>query len=177
MKRTYLSPLPRLGCLHDPCLKPTHRLINARPVTRANALSSGGKPCKLLNNSLPLCFLCCRLSKCSRDQTPDGSLPACTWHDIVSLVRDSMPILSITEKRSLSPSSSTRIPSFLLAKSLPLYEENVGLTTFHTCSRMGLGSVSTPGEQHPRLGQLRKPKLVPLPFWLKLITASLAYLR
>ena len=33
-----------------------------------------------------------------------------------------------------------------------LKEENVGLTPFHTCSRMGLGSVSTPGEQYPRLG-------------------------
>jgi hypothetical protein len=80
-----------------------------------------------------LLFPLSRFARFSREERPEGSLPAFAWSDFV---KGSTPIHSITEWHSLSPSSSTRIAIDLpygLSSQRERYEFNV----FRLSARVG----------------------------------------
>src|SRR5215510_529736 len=92
-----LTPPTLLYRLHDTGLKPTHVLLDAPPVDgvplqevvgdrTSNAHRSHGWFCRHL-----LCLLS-RLVRCSRDERPDGSLPAFAWGDVADAQPLSNPL-------------------------------------------------------------------------------------
>src|SRR5262249_36209005 len=79
----------------------------------------------------------------------------------------STPIRSITERRSLPPSSFTRRPiGDRLAASLPQGEDD-GLITFHGGITDGVGSASSPVARQRRQGKGDTPAPGHVPFWFK----------
>src|SRR5215467_9115087 len=105
-------PTPFLGCgfatvlrrLHDTRLGPTNIAVNLPPVDgRPIHFHVGGCANRVFR--CHLLFLLSPFAGFSREERPEGSLPAFTWSDFAE---GSTPIRSITERRSLSPSSFTR---------------------------------------------------------------------
>src|SRR5262245_38880677 len=80
-----------------------------------------------------LLFLLSRFAGLSREERPEGSLPAFAWSNVA---KGSTPIRSITERLSLSPSSSTRT-AIDLPCGLPSHRERYGLTVFRLFARVG----------------------------------------
>jgi len=80
-----------------------------------------------------LLFPLSRFARFSREERPEGSLPAFAWSDFV---KGSTPIHSITEWHSLSPSSSTRI-AIDLPYGLSSQRERYGFTVFRLSARVG----------------------------------------
>src|SRR5262245_21438136 len=85
----HLAPFACLCCLHDANLEPTHGLgdpppVDGMPVDRI----AGGCTSPVLYCYSGQCrhlpCLLSRLIRCSRDERPDGSLPACAWGDVPS---------------------------------------------------------------------------------------------
>src|SRR4030095_2276394 len=75
----------------------------------------------------------CIIVKVSRVERPQGSLPAFAWSD---LAKGSTPIHSITERHSLSPSSST-CTAIDLPYGLSSQWERYGFTVFRLSARVG----------------------------------------
>jgi len=80
-----------------------------------------------------LLFPLSRFARFSREERPEGSLPAFAWSDFV---KGSTPIHSITEWHSLSPSSFTRT-AIDLPCGLSSQRERYGLTVFRLFARVG----------------------------------------
>jgi hypothetical protein len=70
-----------------------------------------------------------RFLRGSRAETPQGSLPACASGD-VARTTGATRILPITRRPSLFPAPIPAPPSVGLAASLPVLQEQYGLTTF-----------------------------------------------
>src|SRR5215813_15399794 len=108
LQSSHFAPLACLCCLHDTGLEPTHGLLDSPPVDGVPLNSVVGSCtshvlCLGSERSRHLPCLLCRLARCSRDERPDGSLPACAWGDMPSL--RATPIRAITARPSLPPSS------------------------------------------------------------------------
>jgi hypothetical protein len=101
---------PTLYGLHDTGLEPAHDPIGASPVNGVPVCRVVGDrtstPCRLRGRCCRhlLCLLS-RLLRCSRDERPDGSLPAFAWGHVAS---GATPLPPMTGGPSLVPSSSTR---------------------------------------------------------------------
>jgi hypothetical protein len=125
-------PSAFLRGLHDTYLESTNVSVNLPPVYswpvhfRVGGCTNRVFRCHLL-------FLLTRFAGFSREERPEGSLPAFAWSDVVG---SSTPIHSVTEWHSLSPSSSTRIavdsPCGLLS-----HGERYGLIVFRLSIRVG----------------------------------------
>lgn len=106
------------------------------------------QPCGLDRHLL---FLLNRFAKFSRDERPDGSLPAFAWGDVAdSLSCSSTPIRPITERFSLSPSSFTRNPIGSPYDLLSLSGQVTGLPRSAYIPSVGLGAVFPPVVLHLR---------------------------
>ena len=118
--------------LHDTHLEPTNIAVNLPPDNgqpihfRVGGCTNRIFRCHLL-------FLLSRFAGFSREERPEGSLPAFAWSDVA---KGSTPIHSITEWHSLFPSSSTRT-AIDLPYGLSSQWERYGLTVFHLCVRVG----------------------------------------
>src|SRR5215813_13058488 len=118
--------------LHDTHLEPTNIAVNLPPVDgRPIHFRVGG--CTNRKFCRHLLFLLSRLAGFSREERPEGSLHAFAWSDFA---KGSTPIRSITERRSLSPSSSTRTAIDLPCGSSS-HRERYGLTVFRLFARVG----------------------------------------
>jgi hypothetical protein len=92
--------------LDDASLEPTHVLVGTLPVNGMPIHPLAGS----CTSSRSCRYLLCLLSpfaERSRQERPDGSLPAFAWDDVA---QGSIPIQTITVWRWLAPSSSTRWP-------------------------------------------------------------------
>src|SRR6266516_2809132 len=102
----YLTPSAFLCCLDDTRLEPTHIAVSCRPVRLVPFhLTVGGRTSKRVRCHL-LCLLCL-LIKFSRQERPNGSLPAFAWDTVVCRPH---PYPLHYEWPSLSPFSSARNP-------------------------------------------------------------------
>lgn len=85
--------------------------------------------------SFECCHLLCLLNrfvKLSRQQRPDGSLPAFAWDHMAHRL---IPMIAITATRSLFPSSSACYPINSLYSSSPPGGESNRFTTFRLLTR------------------------------------------
>src|SRR5215471_2660732 len=80
-----------------------------------------------------LLFPLSRFARFSREERPEGSLPAFAWSNVA---KGSTPIHSITERHSLFPSSSTRT-AIDLPYGLSSQRERYGFTVFRLSARVG----------------------------------------
>ena len=120
-----------LRCLHDTHLEPTDVATNLLPVDgRPIHFRVGG--CTNGVFRYHLLFLLSRFAGFSREERPERSLPAFAWSDVA---KGSTPIRSITERRSLSPSSSTRT-AIDLPCGVSSQWERYGLTVFRLFARV-----------------------------------------
>src|SRR5215813_6765081 len=118
--------------LHDTHLQPTDVSVNLPPVDgRPIHFRVGGCTNRIFR--CHLLFLLSRFAGFSREERPEGSLPAFAWSDVA---KGSAPIRSITERRSLSPSSSTRT-AIDSPCGLSSHRERYGLTVFRLSARVG----------------------------------------
>ena len=147
--------------LHDTHLEPTNTAVNlpsidGRPIHfRVRGCTNRDFRCHLL-------FLLSRFAKFSREERPEGSLPAFAWSDVVE---GSTPIRSITERRSLSPSSSTRT-AIDSPCGLSSHREQYGLTVFRLSARVGeVLSIRRRSFVHDR--EVLSPCTDRAPFWFK----------
>ena len=87
LQGVHLAPPAFLYCLHDTGLKPTHGLVDSPPINGMPVQDVVGG-CTSNHRRLRGCFcrhllcLLSRLVRCSRDERPDGSLPAFAWGDV-----------------------------------------------------------------------------------------------
>jgi hypothetical protein len=88
--------------------------------------------------------LLCRFLRDSRAETPQGSLPTCASGD-VARTTGATRIHPITGWPSLFPTPLPAPPSVDLAASLPVLQEQYGLTTFRQVDKDGLGALCPPG--------------------------------
>jgi hypothetical protein len=127
-----LPPPAFLRRLHDTYLEPTDVLVNLSPVDglpvhrRVGGCANGKFRCHPL-------FPLSRFAGFSREERPERSLPAFAWSDVAE---GSTPIRSITERRWLSLSSSTRT-AVDLPCDLSSHRERYGLTVFRLSARVG----------------------------------------
>src|SRR5215475_3282946 len=118
--------------LHDTYLEPTDVLVNLSPVDglpvhrRVGGCANGKFRCHPL-------FPLSRFAGFSREERPEGSLPAFAWSDVTE---GSTPIHSITERHSLFPSSSART-AIDLPYGLSSQRERYGFTVFRLSARVG----------------------------------------
>ena len=88
--------------------------------------------------------LLCRFLRCSRAETPQGSLHACTSSHVAKKT-GSTRIRPITGRPSLFPTPIPTSSLVGLTAFLPfLREERYGLTTFHKVDADGLGALCSP---------------------------------
>jgi len=88
--------------------------------------------------------LLCRFLRDSRAETPQGSLPACASGDVAQTT-GATRIHPTTGWPSLFPTPLPAPPSVDLAASLPVLQEQYGLTTFRKVDTDGLGALCPPG--------------------------------
>jgi len=139
LQRFHFSPFSFLCCLHDASLEPTHVLGGLIPIgfmpvflfveNRTN-VSFFGCSNRLLSRRHLLCLLC-RFARRSRDERPEGSGPAFA-SDTVSI-----RISSITEERSLVPSSYAHCSIGTPYGVRSPERESNGFPTFHIRILMG----------------------------------------
>ena len=127
----------RLRCLNDTCLQPTHRLVDrfpwdGMPVVRAVGDSTSSMVCRHLHRLLD------RFVKCSRPSTPQGSLLAFAPGEVATRIHP------ITGRPSLFPTPIPAPPSVGLTASLPVLQEQYGLTTFRKIDMIRLGALCPP---------------------------------
>jgi hypothetical protein len=80
LQGSHLAPPAGLYGLHDTDLKPAHGLMGAPPLDGVPVYDIVGD-----RTSTVCCHLLCllnQLGRCSRDERPDGSLPAFAWGDV-----------------------------------------------------------------------------------------------
>src|SRR5262249_31232176 len=118
--------------LHDTYLEPTDVAVNLPPVDGRPIHFHIGGCANRIFRCHPL-FPLSRFAGFSREERPEGSLPAFAWSDVAV---GSTPIHSITERHSLFPSSSTRT-AINSPCGLSSHRERYGLTVFHLCVRVG----------------------------------------
>jgi len=90
LQGTYLAPPAGLYCLHDTDLKPAHGLMHTPPIDGVPVHEVVGD-----RTSVVCCHLLCLLNplvRCSRDERPDGSLPAFAWGDVAEAQPLSRPL-------------------------------------------------------------------------------------
>src|SRR4029453_14504021 len=87
LQGSHLAPPAGLYGLHDTDLKLAHGLMDAPPIDSVPVQCVVGDrtsiPCRLYGGFS--CHLLCLLNqvvRCSRDERPDGSLPAFAWGDV-----------------------------------------------------------------------------------------------
>src|SRR5713101_3467352 len=98
-----------------------------------------GKVAPVERNHRHLQHLLYRFLRCSRAETPQGSLPAFASGDIATRIRP------VTGRRSLFPTPIPASPLVGLTASLPSFQkERYGLTTFHKVDTNGLGALCSP---------------------------------
>src|SRR5262249_55909274 len=98
----------------------------SRRTFRVGGCTNGIIRCHLL-------FPLSRFARFSREERPEGSLPAFAWSNFAE---GSTPIHSVTERHSFSPSSSTRT-AINLPCGLSSHRERYGLTVFRLSARVG----------------------------------------
>jgi hypothetical protein len=156
MASDLIKPVPTPFCRKDTVNLPP---VDGRPIH----FYVGG-----CTNRIFCCHLLFPLSRFagfSREERPEGSLPAFAWSDVA---KGSTPIRSITERLSLSPSSSTRT-AIDLPCGLSSQWERYGLTVFHLCVRVGeVLSIRRRSFVHDREGL--SPCADRAPFWFKPIS-------
>src|SRR5687767_973776 len=103
------------------------------PASRWSADSLSCRRLHQQNFRCHLLFLLSRFAGFSREERPEGSLPAFAWSDVA---KGSTPIHSITEEHSLSPSSSTRT-AIDLPYGLSSQRERYGFIVFRLFARVG----------------------------------------
>jgi hypothetical protein len=112
-----------------------------------------------------LLFPLSRFARFSREERPEGSLPAFAWS---AVARGSTPIHSITEWHSLFPSSSTRT-AIDLPYGISSHRERYGFTVFRLSARVGeVLSIRRRSFFHDREGL--SPCADRAPFWSKPIS-------
>src|SRR5262249_36004843 len=150
-----------LRCLHDTYLEPTDVLVNLSPVDGLPVHCRVGGCANGIIRCHPL-FPLSRFAGLSREERPEGSLLAFAWTNVA---KGSTPIRSITERRSLSPSSSTRT-AIDLPCGLSSQWERYGLTVFRLSARVGkVLSIRRRSFVHDRKGT--SPYTDRAPFWFK----------
>ena len=110
LQGAHLAPPARLYGLHETGLEPAHDPVGASPVNGVPLCRVVGDrtstPCRWRGRCCRhLRCLLSRLLRCSRDERPDGSLPAFAWGHVAD---SATPIPPITGRPSLFPASSTR---------------------------------------------------------------------
>lgn len=133
----YLVPLTGLHCLHDPCLKPTHSLIDLLPINGMPVLEVVGSS----TSRRFRCHLQHFLSgffKYFRVHRPGGSLPAFASGNVKPRIR------LVTRRHSLSPPSFTRIAIGSPCGVPTSIEEQYGLTVFRVIDKGGVGALCSP---------------------------------
>ena len=101
--------------------------------------------------------LLCRFLRCSRAETPQGSLPACASSNIAETT-GSTRIRPITGRPSLFPTPIPTSSLIGLTAFLPfLRKERYGLTTFHKVDKDGLGALYSPVALHVHDREGEKP--------------------
>ena len=150
--------------LHDTHLEPTNIAVNLPPINgRRTHFRVGGCTNRVFRYHL--LFLLSRFAGFSREERPEGSLPAFAWSDVAV---GSTPIHSITERHSLFPLSSTRT-AINSPCGLSSHRERYGLTMFHLCVRVGeVLSLRRRSFVHDR--ESASPCADRAPFWFKPIS-------
>jgi len=161
--RCWSPPPASLRCLHDTHLEPTDVSVNLPPDGWPIHFRAGGCTNRIFR--CHLLFLLSRFARFSREERPEGSLPAFAWSDVA---KGSTPIHSITEWHSLFPSSSTRT-AIDLPYGFSSQWERYGLTVFHLCVRVGeVLSFRRRSFVHDR--ESASPCADRAPFWFKPIS-------
>jgi hypothetical protein len=125
------------------------------PVFGSVGSSTSREVCRHLHHFL------CRFFKGSRDDRPEGSLPAFASGDVAPRVHP------ITGWRSLFPSSSTPTAIGLPCGVPTSPEEQYGLTVFRWYDRDGLGALCSPVALGAHDGARMRLHAVLHAFWLK----------
>ena len=103
-------------------------MLAARYSTEVDALAGKVAPVEQAHRHLQ--HLLGRFLRCSRAETPQGSLPACASSHVANTT-GSTRIRLMTRRHSLFPTPIPAPPLVGLAAFLPSKKERDGLTTFH----------------------------------------------
>ena len=129
-------------------------MLAARYLTLVDSLP--GKVAPVEQSHRHLQHLLHRFRRCSRAETPQGSLPACASGDVTDTT-GATRIHPITGRRSLFPTPIPTPPSVGLTAVLPHMEERYGLTTFRKVDTNGLGALCPPVALHVHDRVLSRP--------------------
>jgi hypothetical protein len=157
------STLPRVACAIRVWSRRTvrsawHQLIWCHAMGMSVVAPTEGSGTTAPVVSVVICFTSLgRLLKRSRAQRPEGSLPAFTGGDVATSIR------SITDRPSLSPSSSTGPPVSAPCGAPSCMQEQDRLTTFRMCTRHGVGSASPPVVFMSASGEFLTPEPTTVP--------------